>query len=83
MKHQILIVDDEPGIRFGVREFLQANGYEVLEAANCQEAENVFRLWSPDLALLDHRLPDGDSLEALQEHRPGGAAGGADRLRFD
>jgi DNA-binding NtrC family response regulator len=69
MKHQILIVDDEPGIRFGVREFLQANGYEVLEAANCQEAENVFRLWSPDLALLDHRLPDGDSLELLKRFK--------------
>ena len=65
----MLVVDDEPGVRFGVREFLEANGYDVTEAANCLEAEETFRQSSPDAVLLDYRLPDGSALDLLKRFK--------------
>jgi len=66
---RILVIDDEAGIRFGVREFLAAQGYEVDEAADCRSAEEGFRRNRPDLVILDHVLPDGDALTLLPRLR--------------
>ena len=63
---RVLIVDDEPGIRFGIRDFLEASGYEVGEAESCQTAPDVFRVFQPDAAILDHVLPDGNALDLLR-----------------
>ncbi|HRP96660.1 MAG TPA: sigma-54 dependent transcriptional regulator [Rhodocyclaceae bacterium] len=65
-RNKILIVDDEAGVRFGVRDFLEAHGYDVLEAQNCREAEAVFQSGRPDAAVVDYRLPDGNALELLE-----------------
>ena len=35
-RNRVLVVDDEPGVRFGLREFLEAKGFDVDEAATCQ-----------------------------------------------
>jgi DNA-binding NtrC family response regulator len=64
-RNRILVVDDEAGVRFGIRDFLEANRYEVIEAGSCQEAEQLFSTSGPDAALLDYRLPDGSALELL------------------
>jgi DNA-binding NtrC family response regulator len=65
----VLVVDDEPGIRFGLRDFLEAKGYQVDEAATCKDAEALFRGRRPDAALLDYSLPDGNALELLPRLR--------------
>ncbi|MDX2169632.1 MAG: sigma-54 dependent transcriptional regulator [Deltaproteobacteria bacterium] len=62
---KLLIVDDEAAIRFGVRDFLGAHGFEVEEATSCTEAVAAFRQNLPDVALVDFRLPDGTALELL------------------
>ncbi len=64
-RHTILLVEDEPGVRFGIRDFLEAHAYAVEEAASCQAALAAFRSTRPDLALLDYSLPDGHGLELL------------------
>jgi DNA-binding NtrC family response regulator len=64
-RKRILIVDDEAGIRFGIRDFLETNGYEVAEAESCQTAREVFRAFQPDAAIVDHLLPDGNALDLL------------------
>jgi len=69
MTDRILLVDDEDGIRFGVREFLRSHGYEVDEADSCARAEELFRAAPPDAAVLDHRLPDGTALDLLPRLR--------------
>jgi DNA-binding NtrC family response regulator len=69
MQRRILIVDDEPAVRFGIRHFLEAHGLEVLEAESCREARELFREGRPDLVLLDYRLQDGTALELLPELR--------------
>ena len=62
----ILVVDDEPLIRWSLTERLTAEGYRVLEAETAADAlakseDGV------DLVLLDYRLPDGDGLAVLKQ----------------
>ena len=64
-KPKILIVDDEDRIRFAVRDFLELQDYEVVEADTCVRAEEVCRDARPDAAVLDYGLPDGNALELL------------------
>jgi len=63
--HEVLIVEDEPAIRFGIRRFLEGRGFKVAEAPSCEAARSACRRQRPDVALLDYRLPDGDALELL------------------
>jgi DNA-binding NtrC family response regulator len=65
----VLVLDDEPGVRFGLRDFLEAKGFEVEEAGTCRDAEVVFRGRRPDAAVLDYSLPDGNALELLPRLR--------------
>ena len=66
---KILIVDDEPGIRFGVRDFLESEGMEVDEADSVASAEKAVRSGHPDAVVLDHMLPDGTALDLLPRIR--------------
>jgi Response regulator containing CheY-like receiver, AAA-type ATPase, and DNA-binding domains len=64
-KSKVLIVDDEPGVRFGIREFLEAHGYKADDANCCKMAEEMFRAMRPDAAVIDYLLPDGTALDLL------------------
>jgi DNA-binding NtrC family response regulator len=69
MRGRVLVIDDEPAVRFGIRHFLEAHALEVLEAESCRESRELFRKGRPDVVLLDYRLPDGTALELLPELR--------------
>ena len=58
MKKKILVVDDDPQIRESLRKVLRAEGYEVVLAADGQEAIEKFNSERIDLLLLDLNLPD-------------------------
>ena len=66
---RLLIVDDDADIRLLLRYELAAEGHEILEAADGQQALTVIEAENPDLVLLDIMMPvlDGwgvlDSLE--------------------
>jgi DNA-binding NtrC family response regulator len=62
---RILVVEDEADIRLVVGDYLRARGLEVDEAETCAAAEAAVRGNAPDAAVLDYRLPDGDSLSLL------------------
>jgi CheY-like chemotaxis protein len=64
---RILVVDDEPDIRLLVRFFLEPSGHEVIEAATGRAGVEWMSSLSPDLVLLDLRLPDVDGWEVLEE----------------
>jgi len=64
-KDKVLIVEDEQEICDVVRDYLENKGYEVTTAATCAQAEQVWRAARPDVAVLDHSLPDGNSLSLI------------------
>ncbi|MDP9198388.1 MAG: sigma-54 dependent transcriptional regulator [Pseudomonadota bacterium] len=68
-KKRILVVDDEAGVRFGLRDYLETHGYDVLEAESCHQALDVFLTARPDAAIVDYKLPDGDALSLLPRMR--------------
>jgi DNA-binding NtrC family response regulator len=61
----ILIVDDEPAVRFGIRDYLESRGYVVREADSCREAQEALAGGEIDAALVDYVLPDGNALDLL------------------
>ena len=64
-RNKILIVDDESGVRFGIRDFLEQQGFEVDEADSCQDAQHTFRTSRPDIVIADYMLPDGTALDLI------------------
>jgi DNA-binding NtrC family response regulator len=64
-RNRILIVDDEPAVRFGIREFLELHGYQIEEAETCQDARHIFSSSRPDIVIADYMLPDGTALDLL------------------
>jgi DNA-binding response OmpR family regulator len=59
MKPQrILIVDDEVKIAEVVRSYLEKEGYEVFEAYDCAQAQQILDNHEPNLMILDLMLPD-------------------------
>ncbi|MFP2897697.1 sigma-54-dependent transcriptional regulator [Corallococcus sp. 4LFB] len=62
---RILLVDDEPGVRLGMKGYLTQHGFDVAEATSVTEAQEGFRMHRPDVAVIDYRLPDGTALELL------------------
>jgi DNA-binding NtrC family response regulator len=66
----VLIVDDEPLIRWSMAETLSHMGYAVSEAGDAKETlEQISSGRTPDVVLLDYRLPDSDDLNLLQTIR--------------
>jgi two-component system LytT family response regulator len=69
---RLLIADDEPLIRSGVRETLmKLSGIEV--SGECESGSEVIRIIreeSPDLVLLDVRMPDHTGLEVIRQVGP-------------
>ena len=68
-RNKVLVVDDESGVRFGIRDFLEQHGYEIEEAESCQDAQHLFRLSRPDIVIADYMLPDGTALDLLPRLR--------------
>lgn len=64
-RNRILVIDDEPGLRFGVRDFLEMHGFHIDEAASCRDAQQMFRSSRPDVVIADYMLPDGTALDLL------------------
>ncbi len=69
-KKRILLVDDEPELLKMVRSILEEEGYRQIETAQCvKEAAEKAESFSPELAVLDVMLPDGDGFELMEKLR--------------
>ncbi|QJB55904.1 sigma-54 dependent transcriptional regulator [Pseudodesulfovibrio sp. zrk46] len=66
MSGQILIIDDEEGIRFSLRGILEDEGHEVIEAESGEEGLELLGTDIPDMVFLDIWLPGMDGLEVLE-----------------
>jgi len=63
----ILVVDDEMGIRELLSEILGDEGHVVLTAENARQAREIRAAETPDLVLLDIWMPDTDGVTLLKE----------------
>lgn len=69
MPQKILIVDDEPNIVVPLQFIMEQKGYQVMVAADGDEALATIAKFIPDLILLDIMLPDIDGYEICQKVR--------------
>ena len=72
---QILVVDDEVGIRELLSEILADEGHQVLLAESAGEARRLRERQRPDLVLLDIWMPDTDGISLLKEWAASGQLG--------
>lgn len=68
-KERILVVDDVEDIRTFVKEALTPEGYEVIEAADGDQALAIFRREDPSLVILDLSIGQPDGFEVCREIR--------------
>lgn len=68
-KKKILVVDDETAIRQILSTRLSMGGYDVVVAANGEEALQLFDAESPDLVVLDVMMPKLDGYSVCQQLR--------------
>src|SRR5215467_981775 len=71
---KILIIDDERLVRWSLRQKCEEWGYHVVEAESGEPGLKVAQHESPDLVLLDVRLPDMGGLEVLDQLKKNGDA---------
>jgi DNA-binding response OmpR family regulator len=69
MPKTILLADDKASVRNLVREYLEAEGYRVIIAADGREALYVARQEKPDLILLDIMMPEISGYDFLKTYR--------------
>jgi two-component system alkaline phosphatase synthesis response regulator PhoP len=69
MAQRILVVDDEPAVSDLLAYNLRKAHYEVLVAADGQQALNLAAKTAPDLILLDLMIPEVDGLDVCRELR--------------
>ena len=64
---KILTVDDAYFVRIKLKNFLEAKGYQVVEAGNGIEALKVYQEEAPDLVFCDITMPEMDGLATLKK----------------
>ena len=67
--HHLLIVDDEPDLRWVLRGLFEDAGFDVDEAGDGRQALAAVARAEPDVVLTDVRMPEVQGLELLQELR--------------
>lgn len=66
---QLLLVDDEPGLREAVKDYLQESGFNVQVASNAREGWNLMQQNTPDLVISDVMMPQVDGYQFLKQLR--------------
>ena len=70
MGKSILIVDDAAFMRMMIKDILSKNGYEVIgESENGAKAIEKYKEMSPDLVIMDIKMPEVDGITAVREIR--------------
>lgn len=67
--YNILVVDDESGIRSIIRKYSEFEGHKVIEATDGMMAVNICRTSAPDIVIMDIMMPELDGFSAVREIR--------------
>ena len=66
---KILVVDDDPNISDLLKVYFEKEGYDVKTASDGAEGLSFFKIFEPDLVLLDIMLPKKDGWQVCREIR--------------
>lgn len=66
---QVLLVDDEPGLREAVQAYLEDSGFTVRTAGNASEGWELLQQSTPDVLISDIMMPQVDGYQFLQQVR--------------
>ena len=69
MNDKILVVEDEENIRTNIKEYLENQNYQVIEAADGEAGLEMVETMKPDLIILDLMLPKVDGMEVCKQVR--------------
>lgn len=69
MAPQLLLVDDEPGVREAVKDYLQESGFTVQVSSNAREGWEWMQQNTPDLVISDVMMPGVDGYQFLKQLR--------------
>ena len=67
--YNILVCDDESGIRLLISKFAKYEGHNVIEAADGLQAIDICRTEKPDIVIMDIMMPELDGFSAVREIR--------------
>lgn len=73
MNERVLIADDEKNMRWVLAQALESDGFEVVQAVDGKEALASIAEQTPDVMVLDHRMPPPDGMEVLRRLRAAGS----------
>ena len=73
MNTKILVIDDDPSISEAIKVYFEHEGYEVKVATDGVEGLNFFKMYEPDMVLLDIMLPRKDGWQVCREIRESSA----------
>ena len=66
---QLLLVDDEPGLREAVKDYLTESGFSVQVASSAREGWELMPQTTPDLVISDIMMPQVDGYQFLKQLR--------------
>lgn len=69
MAGQLLLVDDEPGLREAVKAYLEDEGFTVHVASNAHEGWDLLQQTTPELVISDIMMPQVDGYQFLKQMR--------------
>jgi DNA-binding response OmpR family regulator len=71
-RRSVLVIEDDPSIRLGLRINLEAENYSVLEAEDGEQGLTLARTEAPDLLIVDVMLPKQNGFEVIHTLRQEG-----------
>jgi len=66
---RVLVMDEDPGVRAGLRAVLEDKGYEVLEAPDGTGGMELSRTHRPAIVILELLMADKDGIQMIRELR--------------
>ncbi len=66
---KLLVIDDDPNICEMLRVYFENEGYRVFTAGDGAEGVNYFKIYEPDIVLLDIMMPKKDGWQVCREIR--------------
>jgi DNA-binding response OmpR family regulator len=66
---KVLVIDDEPAVRYAVTRVLESNGYEVTTAPDGVQGMVQFRSSHPDLVITDLIMPEQEGMQTIKQIR--------------